>query len=614
MSEAARWTAARFYGGAYRVIPNGVDLSAAPGGPKSDCRRPPPAVRGARRGAQGPPGAAARVRGAARGRRVGAADRRRRHAEEIAPYLLDSEGVHVAGRVTEDEKWRLLHDADVVCAPSLGGESFGMVLTEAFAAGTPVVASDIAGYRDVVRDGSDGVLVPVGNPKDLGEALLALAADPARRAEMGAAARAGAERFSWPHVTDQVYETYEQAIERAAAAPEGRAARVALRAGLKQADGQPYVPPRRIASVEPELPGQRRRTAVRVARRVGIAAAGGAAIGLAAMAFQRIGWESIGQSLIAATPWWVFVAFALMCSSMLLRAESWHAILRAALPGLKVRRRDAARGVMIGVLMSATLPARLGEPSRALIVARRLGRVRERLPTVLGTLVSQTILNLVALAILGSIMFMTVGLFQGRERSLLWVAIAPIIGLLIVALAPVLLRKGKPSRFVRVQQLAATVRRAMVDARRGLRVFRRPKLGAWAAAMQLGAWAIQWVACYTLLIALGLDDRAGMGAAAAVLFAVNVTAAIPATPSNIGVFQAACVAVLSAYHVGHADAFAYGIILQAVEIATAFALGMPALVREGMSWRDLRLRALHAAPVELSATRQRREADGLIKS
>jgi phosphatidylinositol alpha-mannosyltransferase len=328
-------------------------------------------------------------------------------------------------------------------------------------------------------------------------------------------------------------------------------------------------------------------------------------VGLAWLGLQRIGWESIGQSLIAATPWWVFVAFALMCSSMLLRAESWHAILRAALPGIRVRRRDAARGVMIGVLMSATLPARLGEPSRALIVARRVGRVRERLPTVLGTLVSQTILNLFALLILGSIMFMTVGLFQGRERSLLWVAIAPVVAALLVALLPVLLRKGKPSRFVRVQQIASTVRRAMVDVRRGLAVFRRPKLGAWAAAMQLGAWAIQWVACYTLLIALGLDDRAGMGAAAAVLFAVNVTAAIPATPSNIGVFQAACVAVLSAYGVGHADAFAYGIILQAVEIATAFALGMPALVREGMSWRDLRLRALHAAPVELSVTRAR---------
>jgi phosphatidylinositol alpha-mannosyltransferase len=112
------------------------------------------------------------------------------------------------------------------------------------------------------------------------------------------------------------------------------------------------------------------------------------------------------------------------------------------------------------------------------------------------------------------------------------------------------------------------------------------------------------MACYALLIALGLDDRAGLGAAAAVLFAVNVTAALPATPSNLGVFQAACVAVLSAYGVGKADALAYGIILQAVEICTALVLGMPALLREGMTWRDMRTRVLHAAPVRLARTRR----------
>jgi phosphatidylinositol alpha-mannosyltransferase len=608
VSEAARWTAERYYGGHYTVIPNGVDLEPLPLEPKpaSDCLRLLFVGRAEER--KGLPVLlrafeALRKAGVAARLTVAGATR-----EEVEPYLMDVEGVDIAGRVSEDEKKRLLREADLVCAPSLGGESFGMVLTEAFAAGTPVVASDIAGYRDVVRDGVDGVLVPVGQPAELGEALLALALDPERRARMGAAARAGAERFSWPHVTDRVTETYEEAIERASFVPETRTGQIALRAGLVPADGRPRNRPRRLPSVEPELPGARRRGAVRVARKVGVVAAGLGAIGLASLALENIGWESIGQSLIAATPWWVFVAFALMCTSMLLRAESWHAILRAALPGVRVRRRDAARGVMIGVLMSATLPARLGEPSRALIVARRLGRVRERLPTVLGTLVSQTILNLVALVILGSIMFMTVGLFQGRERSLLWVAIAPVVALVLVAVMPVLLRKGKPSRFVRVQQLVATVRRAMVDVRRGLRVFRRPKLGAWAAFTQLGAWTIQWVACYTLLVALGLDDRAGMGAAAAVLFAVNVTAAIPATPSNIGVFQAACVAVLSAYHVGHADAFAYGIILQAVEIATAFALGTPALVREGMSWRDLRLRALHAAPVELTGAHRVRDA------
>jgi phosphatidylinositol alpha-mannosyltransferase len=86
-----------------------------------------------------------------------------------------------------------------------------------------------------------------------------------------------------------------------------------------------------------------------------------------------------------------------------------------------------------------------------------------------------------------------------------------------------------------------------------------------------------------------------------------VTAALPATPSNLGVFQAACVAVLSVYGVSKTNALAYGIILQAVEIATAMTMGMPALLREGMTWRDLRLRTLHAAPVELRQAARRRE-------
>jgi phosphatidylinositol alpha-mannosyltransferase len=128
-------------------------------------------------------------------------------------------------------------------------------------------------------------------------------------------------------------------------------------------------------------------------------------------------------------------------------------------------------------------------------------------------------------------------------------------------------------------------------------------------AAQLAAWGVQWVACYLLLIALGLDGRADLGAAAAVLFAVNVTAVLPVTPSNLGVFQAACVAVLTgAYGVSAADALGYGIILQAVEIATAVALGLPALVREGTTWGDLRVQALSASPVQLKPFGQERPA------
>jgi phosphatidylinositol alpha-mannosyltransferase len=94
-----------------------------------------------------------------------------------------------------------------------------------------------------------------------------------------------------------------------------------------------------------------------------------------------------------------------------------------------------------------------------------------------------------------------------------------------------------------------------------------------------------------------------------VLFAVNVTAVLPAAPSNVGVFQAACVAVLAgAFHVSTADAIAYGIVLQAVEVTTAMAMGIPALLREGMSWRDVKLRAMHTSPVTLNVAEQRHGA------
>jgi phosphatidylinositol alpha-mannosyltransferase len=603
VSEAAQWTAQRYYGGRYRIVPNGVDLSAA----RPAEGRPNDAMRilfvGRAEERKGLPvllRAFEALRGAGVDARLTVAGPA---PEEVEPLLLDTEGIELAGQVDDDHKWRLLGEADLLCAPSLGGESFGMVLTEAFASGTPVVASNIAGYREVMRDGLDGLLVPVGDAVALGESLRALALDPARRAEMASSARERAARFAWPNVAREVESVYEEAVE--VPVPEGRMARVARRAGVVPTEPGPRVHPTRLPSLEPRDPGGGRRRVARAARRVLVATGVVAGAGLAVLALQRLGIESIGRAVVAATPVWVLVAFALMCASMLLRAEAWHAILRAALPDTRVRRRDVARGTMIGVLMSATLPARLGEPSRALIVARRVGRVRDRFPIVLGTLVSQTLLNILALIVLGSVMFHTVGLFQGNEDALVIATIAPVVLLALVISAPWLLRRGKPSRFQRVQHAAALARGAMVRVRSGLAVFRKPKLGAWAALMQLTAWAIQWLACYVLLVALGLDHQAGLGAAAAVLFAVNVTAALPVTPSNLGVFQAACVAVLSAYGVGKTNALAYGIILQAVEIATAVAMGMPALVREGMTWRDLRMRALHAAPVQLGGSARR---------
>jgi phosphatidylinositol alpha-mannosyltransferase len=615
VSEAAAWTGRRFYGGRFRVIPNGVEVDegaparAAPRQPGEPLRI---AFVGQAVERKGLPillraFEALRDHVPAQLTIVGA------DVEAVEALLEDTSGIVALGKVDDARKLEVLREADVLCAPSLGGESFGMVLTEAFAAGTPVVASDIAGYREVVQDGVDGILVPRGDATVLAETLRDLAIDPSVEARMGAAAVASAQRFAWPRIADQVLEAYEHAIAQHAVPVADPGERIALRHGFQPADRLPASPARRIPSLEPPvMGGGRRRPAVAFARRAGVAVAGVAGIGLSALALERIGVQRIGDALFRSSPTWVLLGLALMCLSMVFRAVAWRAILRAALPGTRVGRRDVLRGTAIGVLMSATLPARLGEPSRALVVARRLGRPRAVLPTVVGTIVSQTLLNVLALIILGATMFSTSRLFTGHQGALIAFAVAPVVILLSVLVAPALLRAGVPSRSRRVGAAVGQARRALMRVREGLVVFRRPRLGSEALVMQLGAWALQWVSCFVLLVALGLDARAGLGAAAAVLFAVNVTAAIPVTPSNIGVFQAACVAVLTAgYHVGYADALAFGIILQAVEIATAVVMGAPALVGEGLSWKDVRLRAIHTAPVEL---RPLRESHGEVEA
>jgi phosphatidylinositol alpha-mannosyltransferase len=603
VSEAAAWTAQRFFGGHYRIVPNGVLLPTSEES-TTDARDPVEREHddplrilfiGQAVERKGLPVLlrafeALREHIPATLTLVGAS------AEEIAPMLLDDRGVRALGKVSEQQKAEELARAEVLCAPSLRGESFGMVLTEAFAASTPVVASDIPGYRDVARDGLDSLLVPPGDALALAEALRTLALDSARRASMAAAAREHAERFSWTHVAEEVVEVYREAI--AVGQPATRLSRIGVRHGFVPADLRPSVRAHRLPSLEPAPPVKRR--ALRVLSRGALLATSLAGIGLAFLALQKIGVTNVAASLVASSPGLVAAGVGVMCASMLVRGLAWHAILKAAPTWRTARRRDALQGTFIGVLMSATLPARLGEPSRALIVARRVGRARETLPVVLGTMVSQTLLNLLALAILGGVMFSSVSFAGKHTDALLAVGLAPLGVLFALLLAPVLVPRAAVSRSQRLGRFLASMRASLLRVRAGLRVFRDPRQAASATVLQLSAWGLQWFSCWLLLMALGLEGKASAGAAAAVLFAVNVTAVIPATPANVGVFQAACVAVLAgAYHVPTADALAYGIVLQAVEVATAVIMGTPALVNEGLSWKDVRLRTMHASPVKL---------------
>jgi phosphatidylinositol alpha-mannosyltransferase len=585
VSQAAAWTGQRWFGGHYRVIPNGVELDPD---------------RATRRAVQRDSDVFRIVFVGQAVERKGlplllrAFEALREHIpteltvigpspEELEPLTLDPTGVKPLGKVDEATKREVLEQADVL--------------------GTPVVASDIAGYRDVVRDGIDGVLVPRGDAQALAEALRDLYDEPERRDQMAFAAARDVERFAWPRVAAEVYEAYQDAIATPVAATSME--RAAVWIGARPADLKPHIRARRLPSLEPPPIVGTRSTAWVAVRRIALLAALLAGVALGYWALQKIGFGHIASALLASSPTFVVLGLATMCLAMVFRGFSWHAIMKAALPRARIKLSDAIQGTMIGVLMSSTLPARLGEPSRALVVARRTGRPRDNLPVVLGTIVSQTLLNIVALIILGAIMFSSVDIFSGHQNALLFAAIAPAVLLLIVLAMPVILRAGPGqagSRWSRVHALVVRIRGAMTRVRAGLTVFAHPRLGAIATVMQLSAWAMQALSCYLLLIALGLSHQTGFGAAAAVLFAVNITAVLPATPANLGVFQAACATVLHAgWHVGWASGVAYGVILQAVEVATAILLGMPALVKEGTSWKEVRLRAMHATPVKLPA-------------
>ena len=331
----------------------------------------PPLLR-PRRGAQGPAGPAARVRGAARHRRRRAADRRRRRADEVEPLLLDDEGVDIAGRVSDEEKWRLLHEADVLVAPSLGGESFGMVLTEAFASGTPVVASDIAGYRDVVRDGVDGVLVPRGRPRARSaRRCTRWRSTPSAARRMGAAARERAERFAWPRVAERG-DGGLRGRARACRGPSAALARAARRArpARRPTPGRACRPRRLAVDRAARPPATSRRRAARTRRAQGrwSAPAPWPASASPRSRSSGSGIEQIGQAARRRHAVWVLVAFALMCLSMLVRAEAWHAILRAALPR---RARAPPRRRPRGDDRRADVRHAAGPPRRAVACADR---------------------------------------------------------------------------------------------------------------------------------------------------------------------------------------------------------------------------------------------------
>lgn len=319
---------------------------------------------------------------------------------------------------------------------------------------------------------------------------------------------------------------------------------------------------------------------------VALVLAGG--IGLAVLALTRLDLSRSLHALTSVKAAFVALTFALMSVSLIVRAECWYVILRSALAGTRISRLVAVRATMIGVMVSATLPGRLGEPARVFVVARSAGDTRDCVALVTGTVFAQTLLNMAAMGALASLLVASVALFRDSAWAIVLAAALPIVVIGMILAGPGLLKRAARRRTTVLGRAAAFVRREIEQARKGLRVFSRPRDAFHAVIAQLAAWSLQLLACYALLSAFGIATQARLGAAAAVLVATNIAAVVPVTPGNVGVFQAACVAVLAAYGVGADRALAYGILLQLLELATAIALGLPALLAEGLRPRDLR--------------------------
>ena len=118
------------------------------------------------------------------------------------------------GFVPDEELGRYYRSAHVFCAPSIGGESFGIVLVEAMASGLPVVASDIPGYASVIEHGEQGLLVEPKNEQMLAMSLIRVLADVELRTKMSEAGRQKAMQYSWKKVCQRILEFYERSENR----------------------------------------------------------------------------------------------------------------------------------------------------------------------------------------------------------------------------------------------------------------------------------------------------------------------------------------------------------------------------------------------------------------
>ncbi|MDQ3086902.1 MAG: flippase-like domain-containing protein [Actinomycetota bacterium] len=290
-------------------------------------------------------------------------------------------------------------------------------------------------------------------------------------------------------------------------------------------------------------------------------------------------WDDVGNAFRFVIWSWIVLALLLNVVSTLFRALSWSLTISQALPPQhQPRLIQVFSSFGVGLLANAIVPGRLGELARVATLRRHLPNAPSGTTAILvGTVFAHRLFDLVPATMLVVWVLLTAEVPHWAVTALLSVVA---VGFALFTVAWLSARRQQRS-VAHDLQAVGTVRHLVGMARQGLSVLKAPVPLAGAILLQCLGWLLQLIAVWVTMRAFGID--APLPAAGLVLVLMNVATIVPLWPGNFGLVQAAVALPLRNYGVAYATGFAFGLALQAIEIACGVALGLLALAREGIS-------------------------------
>ncbi len=290
-------------------------------------------------------------------------------------------------------------------------------------------------------------------------------------------------------------------------------------------------------------------------------------------------WDTVYDSFGFVSWRWVVVAVLLNLLSVLARALSWNLTIHQALAPPLPTFPQVFSAFGVGLLGNAVLPARAGELARVAVLRRHLPGRPGTSATLLGTVFAHRLFDLFPIALLVAYVAATAKL---PHWAVTGVVIVGAVGLALLAAAMLSAHRAHRA----APDGPRTASRLVTMARQGLAVLRAPGAAFAAILLQILGWTLQLLAVWAVTAAFDLDVP--LPAAALVLLLMNIATVFPLWPGNVGLLQAAVALPLVQYGVAYGTGFAFGLVLQAIEMSVGVGVGLVMLAREGLSFAALK--------------------------